>query len=77
MLTEAFRLAIVDDVEAAKDKHFQFEKVRICPLSGDLYNKETCHADHGGPKNGNILQKSLSFSKLVQNFLKEEKRVLN
>lgn len=76
---EAFRLAILNQIETAKEKHFRLEKVRVCEISGDLFTKETCHADHGGPRRPRDLSCRepcpKTFSQILQGFLKEEKRV--
>ena len=71
-LQEAFRLAVKDQIEGAKEKHFAKAPIRVCFLSGDLISRETAHSDHGGPKN---LPKDLTFSQLMKNFLKEQERV--
>jgi hypothetical protein len=76
-LQEAFRFAVKDQIEKLKTQHFLDKPVRVCELTGDLFSIDTCHADHGGPREKSTPYLSLSFSKLMQNFHKEEKRIYN
>jgi hypothetical protein len=79
-LHEAFRLAIGYQIETAKIEFFESMPVRVCPLSGELFSKETCHVDHGGKKNVKTAltlgeRLPLTFMQLLKNFLREQERV--
>jgi len=45
----AMRHAVIDQVQAARDRAFQDSPKLECPVSGDSINAETCHMDHENP----------------------------
>jgi hypothetical protein len=65
-IKEAFRMAILDQIEEVKKQHFMEQKMQLCPFTQELYTYETCHVDHG------LTDDKLSFEKILDLFLSQQ-----